>query len=442
MSLGAVLTLAAPAACPLCPLLPDAVEAEMRVATAVTAEAERVDLAEAEFQPVWDGGERVRYRLSARLRADAAGDLTPGEPPLETYDPASRPAALGDWGEAELRDAYLQVGEGGTTVRVGKQQLVWGKLYGLKILDAVNPQSFREFILEDFDESRIGLWGVRVRTRLPEGPLGAWTLTGFASPDTTVHRLPRDGASFAFRAPRFRFGSVMPPTGTPASPPVATQRPGGGVYAGRLAAYVGGIDLSLVAISRPDAEPVARLHVLDDRDGDAAFVLQRFHARRLLVGASASTSVGPVALRGEVGHSPSRAFPVRRADGTLGTDERDQLTGAIAADWSSGVGTFSVQLLHDAVAAGDTDLVRPSDETYATLAWRHGFLDDRLGARASLLMRDGISDRLVRAELTYTRDDGTAFALEADLFSGDETGVFGQFDRRDRVLLCVRRVFE
>ena len=32
----------------------------------------------------------------------------------------------------------------------GKQQVVWGKADVLKVLDVVNPPSFRELILEDF----------------------------------------------------------------------------------------------------------------------------------------------------------------------------------------------------------------------------------------------------------------------------------------------------
>ncbi len=32
----------------------------------------------------------------------------------------------------------------------GKQQVVWDKADVLKVLDVVNPQSFRELILEDF----------------------------------------------------------------------------------------------------------------------------------------------------------------------------------------------------------------------------------------------------------------------------------------------------
>jgi len=52
--------------------------------------------------------------------------------------------------EAELREFYLETDWGKSYFTFGKQQVVWGKADGLKVLDVVNPQSFREFILEDF----------------------------------------------------------------------------------------------------------------------------------------------------------------------------------------------------------------------------------------------------------------------------------------------------
>ena len=102
----------------------------------------------------------IRWHASARVRADAADRLEPGEPKLGTYSGQSRPLAPGTAGTAELRDFYVEADVGSAYLRAGKQQLVWGALDGLKILDAVNPQSFREFILDDFDYSRISLWTI------------------------------------------------------------------------------------------------------------------------------------------------------------------------------------------------------------------------------------------------------------------------------------------
>ena len=56
----------------------------------------------------------------------------------------------GDSFQAELRELYLDVLYEDFDIRLGRQQIVWGESIGLRILDVINPQDFREFILNDF----------------------------------------------------------------------------------------------------------------------------------------------------------------------------------------------------------------------------------------------------------------------------------------------------
>jgi hypothetical protein len=77
-----------------------------------------------------------------------------------SWSPASRPSTTtrrcrqtdhpGRIGTLELRDLYYEH-RLDRSVRLGKQQIVWGRLDGVKILDVVNPQTFREFILDDLE---------------------------------------------------------------------------------------------------------------------------------------------------------------------------------------------------------------------------------------------------------------------------------------------------
>lgn len=83
-----------------------------------------------------------------------------------SYSDYSKPDQLNKAVELELREFYLQGEIGDTFLTLGKQQIVWGKAEGLHVLDIVNPQSFREFILDDFDNSRIPLWTVNIEHTL------------------------------------------------------------------------------------------------------------------------------------------------------------------------------------------------------------------------------------------------------------------------------------
>jgi hypothetical protein len=98
--------------------------------------------------------------------------------------------------DTELREAYLDIYAGRDFWRIGKQQVVWGQADGLRVLDAVNPLQFREFILGDFEDRRIPLWMVNY-----ERSIGDAVLQLLWIPDHTYDDLPSEGA-FAITSSR------------------------------------------------------------------------------------------------------------------------------------------------------------------------------------------------------------------------------------------------
>jgi len=60
--------------------------------------------------------------------------------------------------DATLRECYTDITIGKFYARLGKQQVVWGKTDGIKMLDVVCPMSLQEGLLDDFEDSRIPLW--------------------------------------------------------------------------------------------------------------------------------------------------------------------------------------------------------------------------------------------------------------------------------------------
>lgn len=57
-----------------------------------------------------------------------------------------------------IRELYIDINYDPATIRIGRQQVVWGEAVGLRITDVINPQDFREFILDDYIDRRIPLW--------------------------------------------------------------------------------------------------------------------------------------------------------------------------------------------------------------------------------------------------------------------------------------------
>ena len=60
-----------------------------------------------------------------------------------------------------LREAYLDLYFDDFDLRVGKQQIVWGKADGVFITDIVSPKNLFQFLLPEFDEIRIGVIGAK-----------------------------------------------------------------------------------------------------------------------------------------------------------------------------------------------------------------------------------------------------------------------------------------
>ena len=366
--------------------------------------------------------------MSARLRADTRDELEPGRPDLDTYAAGSRPLQLGNTGTAELRDFYFEFRSANGLTRLGKQPIVWGRLDGIKVLDLVNPQDFREFILDDFADSRIPLWSAYF-----DYNLGNWRAELALVPDGTGHAIPDEGAWFELTAPRFRYGAAPGQPGLP----VITEEPGHSLdeaAAGlRLSRQFNNLELALVAYSGNDPEPLGRLVA-----SNGAPAVERFYERRDAFGLSMDMGLGSTVLRAEYAYQPNRTFN-SRSPGQLETVALDQHRGAIGLDVDGPLGIFfNLQYLVDTISGAPANLVRPDQDRLATLYLRRSFAYDSvvLAARWYHSLTD--DDDLAAVSVEYEISDSTSIELAAQFFSGVETGLFGQFTDRDRITLSLR----
>jgi len=122
----------------------------------------------------------------------------------EQYEPVKselyRTDVTNDW----LRELYVDFLSNRLDLRLGRQQVVWGTADGVKILDAVNPTDMREFTLDDYADSRIPLWMVK----LEYAPTVNGTFQFLFVPDFQANYTPPAGAPFTFRASQLGQASV------------------------------------------------------------------------------------------------------------------------------------------------------------------------------------------------------------------------------------------
>lgn len=426
-----LLLIAAPTAAQ--PVALGSASATLELETAIPRQARHGLTTELRIKPELEFDLPAGLRLTAigRARADLFDHLEPGQPSHATTDPIARPQLIGDRADLELRELYVEANPGDLYLRIGKQQVVWGASDGLKVLDVVNPQSFREFILAEFEDSRIPLWTIDVETRV-----GATDLQFVLIPEQTYHQTPGPDAPFAITAPRF---VPPPPPGSAAElrEPQRPSRPLADADAGlRLATLQAGWDLSLFYLYHFEDIAVPRLET-----GPTGPEIVPGYDRVHLLGGSFAKAFGTVTLRGELGYTLGRAFALRAGDAD-GVAESDAIGSVVGLDWTGATHWLvSAQLFVDQVVDPPGPLHRPRTDTTGTLYLRRLYRNDTVAAELRWLASANDGDGLLRPRLSYDLDDRITLWGGLDWFYGDRQGTFGQFDANDRAVFGVRYHF-
>jgi len=374
----------------------------------------------------------MRLTAIGRARVDLFDHLEPGTPDQASTDPIARRQLIGNRADLELREFYVEANPGNVYLRMGKQQIVWGTADGLKVLDVINPQSFREFVLPEFEDSRIPLWTLNAETRF-----GDHNLQFVFIPEQTYHEIPAPDAAFAITAPRF-----TPPI--PAGMPVQLRSPNrpssplADADTGlRLTTFLGGWDLSLLYFHHYEDIPVPRRELTT-----TGLVVTPEYDRVDLVGGSFAKAFGPLTLRGELGYTFGRAYALRDPSDPDGLAESDAVGSVVGLDWAAPGNWFvSGQVFVDRVIDPPGPLYRPRTDTTGTLYLRRLYHNDRLALELRWLANANDGDGLIRPRISYDLNDQVTLWGGVDFFHGDHQGTFGQFDDRDRAVFGIRYGF-
>lgn len=405
------------------------------IESAIGTASETGQTTEFRFEPELEAQISDRWKLTTigRIRIDAMDELEPGSPSRAEVSNLSRRALVGDRVDVALREFYLEARLGRASLAIGKQQIVWGQADGLKVMDVVNPQDFRQFILEPFSDSRIPLWSVNL-----EVPVGEMALALVWVPDQTYHELPEPDGLFAFTSPVL---ITSPPPGVPAITR-SVDRPNRVLIdsdAGlQLSGFWRGWDLTLNYFYHYDDTPVF-VRATTSGGGGPVVVVTPEYRRTHLVGTTFSNAFGDLTVRGELAVFLGRSFSVGNPADLDGVARSDEVAYVLGLDWTGLAETLvSFQLFESRVTDNERGLGRDQTETNLTVLVRHEMLNDTLVLETLWLHSVNRGDGLVRPKVTYHLDDHTTIWFGTDLFYGGDGGLFGQFDANDRVLLGIQ----
>ena len=372
----------------------------------------------------------LRVTGIARIRLDTDGDLGPDQSSPPNYSDANGPLFNTAEAELSLRELYVDFDLGPSFWRVGKQQIVWGEADGLKVLDVVNPQSFREFIMDDFDDSRIPLW--TVSTELPLGADGNLQLLWI--PDTTYHELAEPGTPYFFTSPQ----RVPKPVDGAFYLPQRPDKPSGlsdGDIGGRYSVFVDGWDLSVNYLYRYLDIPVF-YQSLDFFNTLPVVTITPEYERSHLGGVTLSNAMGDFTLRAEVAYNSDTYFTSTDLD-NRGVTESAEVSSVIGLDWQLGsLDTFiSGQWFQSHLLDHDRGTVRSETTQTFTLLVQKNFANETWTLDTIGLYSMDDQDSLIQFKLRHLMFSNTEVWFGLDIFSGDGEGLFGQFSERDRARL-------
>ncbi len=379
----------------------------------------------------------IRLTSIARIHSDLISNIAPGSLNRQAYNPVNKPLLASHELELELREFYLEAEWKQTYFTLGKQQTVWGKADGLKVLDVVNPQTFREFILADFDDSRIPQWTLKL-----EHTIGPVDLEFIWLPDQTYHALPEQNSTYGFTSLRL----------VPSQPPAGVnldlrklERPNRFIQDSdvglRLTSFWEGWDLTLNYLYQYDNLPVLFQQFAMSANGPTVTVTPQYK-RTHVFGTTFSNAFDDWVIRGEIAWFSNRHFLTRSPLVNNGVIASPELFYVIGLDWSAPYDiVVSTQLFQSWIIKSSTNLTRDKHDTTLSMMLSRQFLNDTLDIQLLVLGNVNDGDGMIRPKINYQLNDDVKVWLGADFFYGDSKGVFGQFKKNDRVLVGAEWVF-
>jgi len=321
----------------------------------------------------------------------------------------------------QVKEAYLLYQGEAFDLRLGQQQIVWGKTDGLRMLDIVNPLDLREFILDDFLDSRIGLVAGRLNWYPDTDTEQEIELV--IIPDARMAESAPAGSRWAFATPPVPAGFTLQQL-APETPNWSAKNSEAGLA---WRGNIDGWDLSANYFYGWKDTPNALRNFLP-----GIMQLKLKHFRMHTLGGSFSNAFGAFVVRGEM------AANLKEGINRLGTTFADTvarkttLNAAMAVEWSKYNWTISPQVFIRRIQGWEQALLEKRTSGFWTLRIATDFMHEKLKPEMLVIADWREGGWLARPKASFEWNDHITTTLGADIFGGHH-GFIGQFAANDRI---------
>jgi hypothetical protein len=323
--------------------------------------------------------------------------------------------------EIGLREAYLDMYFDKFDLRVGKQQIIYGKAEGVFITDVVSPKDLSEFLLPDFDEIRMGVTAAKLSYHAGNNSLEVTWIPVF-----TPTRMPGAGSIWQPVMP-FPVQPDFDYSTAQITPSVENSE-----WFLRFSSLGSKIDYELVAGTFYNDDPVYHLtrHV-NSSTGQLAGITARPEYHRLaMAGGSFSLPLGPLVIRSEGGYYSGRYFQTESPEMINATIKKDYLHYMAGLDFTLAGVRMSSQFIQEFITDYEEGIRNDQFESTMTFLAKKDFLREKLWVELFAYAGLNAGDALIRPKVSYSFADGFDIQAGANIFTGSE-GRFGQYNAND-----------
>lgn len=333
--------------------------------------------------------------------------------------------------ELGIREAYLDMYFDNFDLRVGKQQIIWGKAEGVFITDVVSPKDLREFLLPDFDEIRLGITAVKLNYYI-----GASTFEVVWSPVFTPTQMPGEGSIWH---PGFAF--AVDPTFDMSTSEVKPSLENSEFFL-RYATMTPKLDFEIVGATFFYDDPALHLSKqLDPYSMQLTGLTVRPDYHRVnMAGGSLGLPLGVTVLRAEGAYYNGRYFQSQAPVHKDGTVKKDKLHYMAGLDFNLKGITMSTQYIQEFIIDHEEGMQKEQFEHTMTFLARKDFLREKLWLELFAYVGLSNEDALIRPKISYAFADGFEMLGGANIFLGN-SGNFGQFSDNNMIYMKLKYSF-
>ena len=315
-----------------------------------------------------------------------------------------------------LREIYVDLYFKNFDLRIGKQQIVWGKADGAFITDIVSPLNLTEFLLPDFDEIRRGVNVVKF-----DYYLGNNTFEIIWIPNFTPTKIPAVGSIWYIQTE-----FLLAPTFDWSKSEIIPSLKNSEIFF-KYSALTSKVDIEIMGGYTFDDKPSMHKNLLLDTLGNPSLLIKPEYHRLLVSGGSFSSEIKGIVLRGEAAFYNGKYFQTEDPFAIDALVQKDYLHYLIGLDFIIGNVNFSTQFIQETILNYDNNMFKEKTENTATFLARYNMFRETLHFELFTYIGLTNEDALIRPKITYDFDDSFSILFGSNIFIGDKKGRFGQY---------------